>query len=82
MFEPDSDDGYLNHGKMSNTTEWPWEDVQLPILDYNTKLQFHTKFDVASGGANLDNIFFQTRQKYVILSFSVSIRILKYVIAF
>ena len=56
VFEPD-DDGYLNYGKTSNTTEWPWEDVQLPILDYNTKLQFHTKFDVTSGGANLDNIF-------------------------
>ena len=62
IFEPNPLN-YFNDGTMQNVTEWPWENVQLPIMDFNTKTQFYSTFDTLNGGVNLDNVYFHTRQK-------------------
>ena len=33
-----------NNGSLVNVTEWPWEELKLPVINYNTKLDFHSKF--------------------------------------
>ena len=53
----------FNNGSLGDVKVWPWQDVKLPILNFNDKVQFYSKFDPNKGGVNLDNIHLHTRQK-------------------
>ena len=53
------------NGSLDTTTEWPWEDLKLPFIRSNTKLDFHSVFDPKNGGVNLDNVQYYTQSKCI-----------------
>ena len=42
---------------------WYWEEITLPILSYEDKIQFKSSFQRMKSGANFDNLHIYTRDK-------------------
>ena len=59
------EESLFNNGSLEYATVWPWEDIKLPFIRYNTKLDLHSVFDPINGGVNLDNVQYYTRSKCI-----------------
>ena len=59
------EESLFNNGSLKTADVWPWEDIKLPLIRYNTKLNLHSVFDPVNGGVNLDNVQYYTRSKCI-----------------
>lgn len=60
-----AEDRLFNNGTLATITNWPWEDIMLPILKPESKISLLAHYDTQMGGVNVDNLHFYTQQKCV-----------------
>ena len=57
----------FNNGTLSTIDQWIFENIKIPPTPKGSQFSFQTLFDLKNGGFGVDNIHFQTQQKYVIV---------------
>ena len=58
-----NDDKVYNNGTIMNVTSWQWENIKMPPIKMNSRIQFHSEFDRIEGVVELANVRIHTQQK-------------------
>ena len=58
-----NDDQVYNDGTIMNVTSWQWENIKMPPMKLNSRIQFHSEFDRMEGVVELANVRVHTQQK-------------------